>query len=831
MATGRRMPDPSPEGAGPRVRFGPFTLLQAARKLLFQERALALDEAGCAVLAALLDAAGKPVGEAELVAAVAAAGQASDAALLWACVATLNGVLGACSSEAAYVAHFPAHGFALVVAPARAAPAPMQRPPARAGSLIGCEEALARLGALLLRQRCVTIVAAGGMGKTTLATALAESVQGRFGDGVCFVDLAPMADPRLLPNVLASALGVAAAPGGAAGGLGAYLRDKHLLIVLDSCEHVVAAAAALVEQLLRAAPALQVLATSREPLRAAGEWLYRHGPMRLPAGVEGMRAAQAMAYPAVRLFAERADALGFVLDDANAALVCAVCQRLDGIPLAIELAAARVGPLGVAVAQQLRQRLLSGVGSRRSPVARHRTMAAMLDWSFDLLPRREKSTFARLALYRGEFTLAAATALLADPAGGARAATDATDSVLELIAKSLVVRREVHADCRLRLLDTTRAYASDKLDASGERRALQERHAGHLCRLLEVADEDWLLMSRRQWLERYIIWIDDIRTALDWAFSADGAAGLALQLAAASFSLGHQASLTAEFGERIECALGLLDGAARPDVLLSTRMRALLCNVHSGVASEDGVLRRALATACEAAPDSPLHRYRTALSTGWWAAAFIPGDFPGALERAQTMSLQAREGTDGVMDLVAQRTMSQALHFLGRQAEARALASNVLDNAWRKIPLVCNPSQVDVRVSMRIVLARISWTVAPTWPRRSPRNAWGTRRPTPPSRWPRRWRCAACRSRCGAANATPQAIWSNGWPCTRSATRSTTGWGGRPATATCWPPARATGRPRNAWPRRPPARSSTCSATTGGTRVSMVCASFGIVES
>ncbi len=703
------MREPAEQGATDEVSFGPFTLNAARRELLLCGHPLALDDDGYAILAEVVAAAGSPVTETALLAALGAAGRAIDAGQLWARVATLNGVLDGGASDAAFIAHFPQQGFALVVPQADHRSHPMQRLPARVSTVIGCEDAIERIGARLALHRFVTIVGAGGMGKTTLATVLAEGMLASCRDGVCFVDLAPMADPRLLPNVLASALGIAIAPGASVAGLAAYLRDKQLLIVLDSCEHVVAAAASLVEQLLPAAPALHVLATSREPLLASGEWLYRHGPMRLPVTAQGIGAAQAIGYPAVQLFVERANASapGFVLDDANAALVCAICQRLDGIPLAIELASTRVALLGVAgLAAQMAQRLLSAVSGRRSSVARHRTLSTMLDWSFDLLPPREQRALARLALYRGAFTLAAASALLTEAPSGA---ADAAESVLELMSKSLVARCDANPDCRLRLLDTTRAYASAKLDASGERRALMVRHARYLCGMFEIAEDDWLVMSRQQWLERYTIWIDDVRIGLDWAFSADGDIQLGMQLAAASFSLGHQASFTAEFGDRIERALQLIDSAGVPALLPETAMRALQCNVHSRFAQEDEALQRALQAASEAPVGSALRKYRTALSTGWWASAFIGGDFPLALKRAELIGTHAREDGDKVHALIAERTMAQALHFLGRQAEARVSASNVLANSWRKIALVFNPSQVDVRVSMRIVLARIAW--------------------------------------------------------------------------------------------------------------------------
>lgn len=724
----------------PELRAGPFDFDGAGARfggvlLALAPDCLALLRATAAATAAGPAAAVAPVPTGQLLAAIGQRGvwrvqpsavdsDAEGTRALWSCVSRLNAVLAACSVDAGYVAHFHREGFALLLPRAEAGQPPglqgLQGLPVRLSTIIACDDIGARIRARLLQHRLVSIVGAGGMGKTTIACRVAAGLAGQFADGICFVDLAPLADPRLLANVLAQALGIAAAPGAALASLAAFLREKQLLIVMDSCEHLVAAAADLAEQLLRAAPRLSLLVTSREPLLATGEWLYRLGAMRLPPKTGTLNAARALAFPAVQLLVERARERqpGFVLDDAGAALAGALCHRLDGIPLAIELAAARLEHLGLAhLSEQLGQYLLNAVSGRRSAAARHRTLGAMIDWSFDLLPPREQQALLKLSVFRGEFTLAAADSLLSEATLDGAAIGDGADCVLELLSKSLVSQRAEGSLHRYRLFDTTRAYAAAKLDAVS-RRGLLERHARFLCALLAQAEDDWLVMGRLDWLSTYKIWIDDIRVALGWTFGrADDQADAPAQpdlalgnaLVIASFPLGHQASLTAEFGEYVGHAMSLAPRSSDTATLLYSQLYALICNVNAAIDPEHSGLAAAARTADMAAEGNPLARYRTSLATSMWAADFIPGNFPAAGVRADITRLHADNRGDRMGALVARRMQAQSLHFLGRQAEARSHAEHVLANAWRRIPLVCSPSQVDVRVSMRAIIARIAW--------------------------------------------------------------------------------------------------------------------------
>src|SRR5262249_18037367 len=315
----------------------------------------------------------------------------------------------------------------------------------------------------LPRRRLLTIVGPGGIGKTTVALALAEALIAAYEHGIRFVDLAPLSDPQFVPSALASALGLAIHSDNAVPGLITYLQDKQMLLVLDSCEHVVEMAAALTEQVVNGAPGVHILATSREPLRAKGEHVYRLSPLELPPNSSGLTASEALAFSSVQLFVERAAANldGFELNDADAPVVADICRKLGGMPLAIELAATRVDAFGVRQLSVLlddRIRLLKY--GRRTALPRHRSLTAALDWSYEFLPGHERALLRRLSVFSSVFTLDSARAVAAD------ANFDVVEGVANLVAKSLVSADVMGAVVQYRLLDTTRAYGMQKLTES-----------------------------------------------------------------------------------------------------------------------------------------------------------------------------------------------------------------------------------------------------------------------------------------------------------------------------------------------------------------------------
>src|SRR4051794_19423606 len=355
-------------------------------------------------------------------------------------------------------------------------PAPL---PADASSFIGRDRELAQLRVLLRGTRLLTLVGTGGAGKTRLGLELARAVEQSYADGAVLVELASLADSRRVADAVAAALEVTALPGQElVDAVVDLLAQRSLLLVVDNCEHVIAAAAGLVDTLLRSAPALMILARSREPLRLPGEVVFRVPSLDIPDPERMLDPEELLRYEAVRLFVERGEsaAPGFALDDANAVDVARICFRLDGLPLALELAAGRLGALGpAAIAERLddRFRVLRS-GSDAAPT-RQQTLAATLQWSHDLLAPEERIVFRRLAVFAGGFELEAAESVCADADVDGAAVADA---LARLVEKSLVAADESSSRARrYRLLETVRLYARDRLHEAAEGSALAERHA------------------------------------------------------------------------------------------------------------------------------------------------------------------------------------------------------------------------------------------------------------------------------------------------------------------------------------------------------------------
>jgi predicted ATPase/DNA-binding CsgD family transcriptional regulator len=358
--------------------------------------------------------------------------------------------------------------------------------PAEPNSFVGRERDLAELARLLSDVRALTLCGPGGIGKTRLALRLAVEVVPGFPDGAWLVELADTEDPALVTRRVAAALGVREEPDRPlAETLAVALRPRRLLLILDTCEHVVDAGAALVQQLLAGCPGLRVVATSREPLRVRGETVWRVPPLELPSSIGELTTGELAEHEAIRLFADRAAAVrpGFVLAADNAAAVVRLCRTLDGMPLAIELAAARVGALSVEqIAARLGDRFqLLASGDRTAPV-RQQTLRAAVDWSYELLTEPEQVLLRRLAVFSG-WNLDMAEQVCADDAIPAE---QVLDLLAALIDKSLVtLDGELEGDARYRLLDTIREYATGRLNASGEGPVIRRRHRDYMLRLMD----------------------------------------------------------------------------------------------------------------------------------------------------------------------------------------------------------------------------------------------------------------------------------------------------------------------------------------------------------
>lgn len=475
-------------------------------------------------------------------------------------VAALRKALGDGRRGARYVVAVPGHGYRFVAPVSRVAATSddavrASNLPVRLSRTIGRDDVVSALVERMMRRRLLTITGPGGIGKTTVALSVASTLIAHHSSGVCFVDFGTLADPELVPVAVATALGLGIISDHPAEAIAAFVRDKSLLIVLDNCEHCLEAAALCAETTLGAAPGVRILATSREPLRADGESVHRLLPLDTPQVGAGLTAARAMASPAVELFVERVGASlnGFELGDADAQLVADICRQLDGLPLAIELAAGRVAAFGIrGVAERLHDRFRLLAGGRRTALPRHQTILATLEWSHALLSLPERVLLRRLAIFAGPMALSSIAAVTAD---GDLPPSDVTDTLAQLVAKSLASADVSGRDARYRLLATTRAYALQKLVESGEFPTVAERHAEHVRDLLRLAMAEWEAASAAEWLGSYAPHIDNVRAALEWAFRADSDPALGVELTTAAIPLWFQLSLTDECRVGVQRAL------------------------------------------------------------------------------------------------------------------------------------------------------------------------------------------------------------------------------------------------------------------------------------
>jgi predicted ATPase/DNA-binding winged helix-turn-helix (wHTH) protein len=561
--------------------------------------------------------------------------------------------------------------------PTRTSGAPANNFPPLITRLVGRAAAAQFVRDLVSAYRVVTLTGPGGIGKTSLAIKAVRYLLPDFEDGGWIVELASLSDPGLVSSTVASTLGLKLTGEISAESVARAVGERHFLLVLDNCEHVIDAAAHLAETFTRLCPRTTIVATSREILRIDGESVYRVPPLDVPA--PGQAAPDhIMRYSAVELFVARTKALnaGFSPHAEDLASIATICRRLDGIPLAIEFAAARAAALTVElVAAGLRDRFALLTAGRRTALPRHRTLRATLDWSHELLPEPERQLLRRLAVFPGGFTIDAAAAVMTDTGFDASAVLD---GIANLVAKSWVALDKSGGNARWTLLETIRAYALEKLAESGESDDAQRRHAAFFRdRFAPQARGAGSSLSDEN-LARHVREIDNVRAALDWSFSPAGDPAIGVDLTAAYAPVWRHLSQMIECSERCERALLSLE----PHVTANMSLRMeLQINLASAIFITMGPPEQAktlLIEALEAADAlNDLNAQAGALSM-LVAIYALRGEYGRAQIAAERIEQIAHRIDDPVNLRAAYRQMGLTLLTRGRPREAQQYLERVL---------------------------------------------------------------------------------------------------------------------------------------------------------
>lgn len=656
-------------------RFGPFRLIPSERLLAKGNEPVVLGGRALDILIALVERAGELVSHRELVKRVWADVVVEESNLRYH-IAALRRALGDGREGARYIANVPGRGYSFVASVQRSAQHDSSKGasagrgkiptlPPRLQRMVGRDETIESLRSQVKSQRFVSIVGPGGVGKTTVAVAIAHAMTADFHDAICFVDLSTFQDGALVVPAVASAVGCLGQTQDSLPRLLAFLADTRILLIFDSCEHVVESVAMLAEGLFREASPVHIVATTREALRVEGENVYLLKSLDYPQSGIKLTAAEALSSPAIQLFMDRAAAGGYRHDltDEEAPVVAAICRQLDGMPLAIELTASRASKYGITgLAQLIDDRLMLLWQGRRS-VPRHQTLRATLDWSYNLLSECESAILRMLSVFVGAFTPEMALAVVEPDRDALRVA----DVIASLVDKSLVSVPQTEGPSLYRLLDTTRAYAAVKLAERGEANAIARRHALYFAGRLAgiraniLKDRDLTAYSRQ---------VGDIRAALEWSFSTSGDSSVGVALGAGAAPLFLGLSMLSEC--RRWClqtiqALSKDDCGTRLELALQLSLAISSTYVHGNSDEVRTALERGLNLA-ESLGDN---EYQLELLAGLNLYRVRLADFGGSLAAAERYASLARETGGPRETVMAEWMLGASYRLVGNPAAAQ----------------------------------------------------------------------------------------------------------------------------------------------------------------
>jgi predicted ATPase/DNA-binding winged helix-turn-helix (wHTH) protein len=687
------------------MQFGPFTIAPGRRALLRDGKLVPLGSRAADILIFLASHPGELKTNAEIVRHVWPNTFVEEANLR-VHISALRKALDDTQKEPKFITNVPGRGYTFIAdlaapasQPPHPAPVPVGHP--AAPRIFGREQSIALIASQLVRSRLLTIVGPGGIGKSTVARAVAAG-EGLAGE-VLWVDLSEVAQSGLVATSIASALGMLSRTDDLPGDIARHLTERDILLVLDSCEQVVDGAAALAEAILRGAPATRILATSREPLRADGERVHRLPALELPATTS--RARDAMMSPAVQLFVERADAcLGsYELSDADAPHVVDICARLDGIALAIELAAGRLETISIpGLASSLSDCFRVLTRGRRTALPRHQTLRATLDWSYTILSGQEKTALTELSVLRGWFSGDAGMAVLSG--------TEAEDDLASLVAKSLVAADPHAIGTRYRLLDTTRIYAAEKLAAGNGTDAAMARLAAYLQMRFARAEQELYSAAMADWSEDFSSHMANLRAALDWAFSPTGDPLLGVRLTVASLPLFFRLSLLDECLVAVTRAIAYLED--RPGLDERSRMKLYAAlgwpQMRATDAPEHGIA--AWTTTLRIAEEIGDADHQLRATWALWVDAINRAEPRLGMAFAEKFGVLAHASADPMDAIIGKRMRGATLHWLGRHRESRdELRQMLRDYTSLRAGQHSIRFQFDQRVTARIILARAMW--------------------------------------------------------------------------------------------------------------------------